>query len=294
MIGAAAVETITSPEGIQLRFDRATAGERLVAITVDLVLMSLVMFVGGLVLWFVFGMGAALLASFLVRQGWFVWFETRWNGRTPGKRMVGLRVIRADGGPMTVETVLARNLTREVELFLPLAVVASPDVLFPDHTGLVRVLAALWILLLLFFPLTNPHRVRIGDLLAGTRVVVTPRFELARDLADAARSRTAPAAPPAEFQFSRAQLSIYGEHELSVLEDILRKVKKARGDEALIAVSDAICRRIGWDREAIADRHGAFLSAFYRAQRQHLEQQLLLGRRRLRKQPRHQLRPDRP
>lgn len=282
------IERIRSPEGVDLQFRRAAASERLVALLVDLGLLVAALLVLGLVLGLTVGAGGFLLVFFFLRHGYFVWFETRWNGRTPGKRLFHLRVVRADGGPLTTETLLARNLTREVELFLPLSLLLAPDALFADHSGIVRLVATLWILLLLAFPLTNRHRLRIGDLLAGTRVVVSPPAKLARDLADGktvTKARgNAPAVAADGFHFAAAQLGIYGEHELTVLEDVLRKARGNGGDEALAAVTASICRRIGWsDTGAIGNRYAEFLAAFYRAQRQHLEQQLLLGRRRLRK-----------
>jgi uncharacterized RDD family membrane protein YckC len=275
-------EKLTTPEGFELRFGRAAASERMVALAVDLTIVVCVAMVASLVLAFTLGDAAMLLVLFVLRHGYFVWFETRWNGRTPGKRLFHLRVVRADGGPLTVETLLARNLTREVELFLPLTLLVEPDVLFADHSGLVRLLASLWVLLLLFFPLTNPRRLRIGDLLAGTRVVVSPQVALVRDLAD---TRPLPGVSQRQtvFEFSAAQLSIYGEHELTVLEDVLRKASRG-ADPVLVEVSKSICRRIGWtDHDAVGGDPARFLRAFYAAQRKHLEQRLLLGRRRLQK-----------
>ena len=68
-----------------------------------------------------------MLWFFLLRHGYFVFQETRGNGTTFGKRRFHLRVIRADGGPLTTEILLARNLTREVELFLPSILILSPN-----------------------------------------------------------------------------------------------------------------------------------------------------------------------
>ncbi|MBL9076897.1 MAG: RDD family protein [Planctomycetes bacterium] len=278
-------ESVLTPEGFELRFGRATASERLVALAIDLGIVLLATFALVLLLWFTLGIGAAMLVAFLLRHGYFTWFEARWNGRTPGKRLFHLRVVRADGGPLTVETVLARNLTREVELFLPLTVLLQPDALFPDQVGWVRLVAVAWILGLFLFPLSNPHRLRIGDLLAGTRVVVTPPVALVHDLADVRRAGQEPR--DGVFAFSAAQLSIYGEHELSVLEDVLRKAKRNATDPALVEVAKSIGRRIGFDDAAAVVGHEArFLREFYAAQRRHLEQQLLLGRRRLKKVPR--------
>jgi uncharacterized RDD family membrane protein YckC len=285
------LQIVRSPEGIDLHFGTATASERLVALVYDLTIIAAVFVVCGFLFVFTLGPAAAILLFFVLRHGYFLWFETRGNGATPGKRRFRLRVVRADGGPLTTEILLARNLTREVELFVPLVLLLAPDALFADHEGIVRVVASTWVLLLLFFPLTNAQRLRIGDLLAGTRVVVAPTVLLERDLAHQRPSRSpaqASAAPEAAaaaatpaFVFTREQLGIYGERELTVLEDVLRKARLAGGKETVAAVAGSIARRIGWpDAAGLRGREDHFLAAFYTAQRQHLEQGLLLGKRR--------------
>jgi len=287
-------QVVRSPEGVDLQFGAATASERLVALAFDLAIVSVIFVVCGFLFAFTLGLGPVLLTMFVLRHGYFLWFEARGRGTTPGKRRYHLRVIRADGGPLTTEILLARNLTREIELFLPLMLLVTPDVLFADHTGVLRTVATLWVLGLLFFPLTNAQRLRIGDLLAGTRVVLAPPVGLARDLADggaqpkvatsaAAEGTTPP--PAAEFVFTAAQLGIYGEHELIVLEQVLRKARQPGAEETLAAVTAAICKRLGLDAAAVPQKRRArFLQAFYTAQREHLEQGLLLGKRRLRKE----------
>lgn len=277
-------QVVRSPEGVDLRLQTAAASERFVALAIDLTLVIMLFLLGLLLGWSVFGAGPVLLWFFLLRHGYFLFCETRGRGTTPGKRRFHLRVIRADGGPLTTEILLARNLTREVELFLPLVLLLNPDVLFAEHAGLVRTLAGLWVLALLFFPLCNPQRLRIGDLLAGTRVVVSPPVSLARDLADQRpKQAAATAAPAEEFGFAPAHLTIYGEHELTVLEDVLRKARVEGGAVALAAVATSIAKKIGWGGPPPRGKELLFLQAFYKAQRQHLEQQLLFGRRRLSK-----------
>lgn len=275
------IEEIVSPEGVPLRFGAAAASERIVAFAFDFALLIVTLFVLSIPLAWIFGPAAVGLAAFVLRQGYFVWFETRWNGTTPGKRRFDLRVVRADGGPLSTEILLARNLTREVEFFLPLTVIYAPDALFAEHEGLVRLVASLWVVGLLFFPLGNPKRLRIGDLLAGTRVVHAPRAQLLRDLAD--QRVAAEVAKAGTFTFREAQLTVYGEHELQVLEEVLRKARLPGGHETVAAVAAKIAGRIGWegpvpDRDALT-----FLRDFYAAQRRHLEHALLLGKRRERK-----------
>lgn len=283
---------ILAPEGIVLRFGNAAASERLVAFATDLTILLAIALVLGIALGMVFGIGAVFLLVFLLRQGYFVWCETRGNGSTPGKRRFHLRVVRADGGPLTTGILLARNLTREVEFFLPLQVLTSPESLFPEHEGLVRLVAAAWVIGLLFFPFATKERLRLGDLLAGTRVVLSPPAPLLRDLADARVAAETPL--PARFQFREAQLAIYGEKELQVLEDLLRKAR-AQGDaELLAAVTRKITDRIGFVGEVPKAEQLEFLRSFYAAQRRHLEAALLLGRRRERKQERKPAAPPPP
>lgn len=281
-----APQLITTPEGLALRFRTATAAERIAAFALDSLWLALLVVVGFLVVALLGRTGLPFFALwfFLLRFCWFSWAEIRGGGRTPGKRRFHLRVIRSDGGPLTAEVLIARNLTREIETFLPMLLVLDPDLLFAGHEGVVRITALVWVLMLLFFPLTNAQRLRIGDLLAGTRVVVSPPAALARDLAatgkQAGATKDAPAAAP-EFSFAPEQLRIYGEHELSVLEDVLRKAPAAGEDPTLAAVAKSICRRIGIaDPTAALAKPLPFLRAFYAAQRGHLEQGLLLGKRR--------------
>lgn len=276
---ADAHERVLTPEGVALHFQTASISERLVAIVIDLFLLFVVLIGLGIPLAWIGGSAPLMLLWFFGRHFWFVWFETRWQGTTPGKRRLHLRVISADGGPLTTEIVFARNLTREVELFLPLVLIVNPDLLFAGQQGVTRLLASAWILLLLLFPLTNRHRLRIGDLLAGTRVVVAPPVALLRDLADERRPVGDLVAPAPEFTFTAIQMTIYGRHELEVLEDVLRKVRSPGGASTATAVARSIARRIGWVGP-VPDgaRTVPFLTAFYAAQRAHLEQQMLLGK----------------
>ena len=87
-------QLVRSPEGIDLRFGVATASERLAALAIDLLIVLLLMFASVLVLVFLGMPGAALLAFFLLRQGYFIWFETRGNGTTFGKRRFHQRMSR--------------------------------------------------------------------------------------------------------------------------------------------------------------------------------------------------------
>ena len=49
------------------------------------------------------------------------------RGATPGKRMLGLRVVARDGARLTGGAVIARNAMREIEVFLPLSFFFAHD-----------------------------------------------------------------------------------------------------------------------------------------------------------------------
>src|SRR5439155_3313446 len=62
-----------------------------------------------------------LLGFFVLRNCWFSLFEMGGRGATPGKRLLGLRVVARDGARLTGGAVIARNAMREIEIFLPLS-----------------------------------------------------------------------------------------------------------------------------------------------------------------------------
>ncbi len=297
-------KTIVTPEGVPLVFTIAPPSARFLAFMID-VLLILAGFLG-------IGLAALLLgaaglppglllalltlAFFLLRNFYFIVFETRGHGATPGKRKMGTRVIDRRGGPLTTGAVFARNLTRELEVFLPFVVVAAPDRFFPGAPGGAVLLAGAWLLVVALLPLLNRERLRVGDLAAGTIVVLTPREALLRDLA---APHLFPRDEDRVCRFTAEQLGIYGIYELQVLEDLLRG--GAGGDRrALEKVARKIRKKIGWKPEGHPPDPRRFLRDFYTAQRAHLERRLLLGERRERKEeatrkpPRSRPRPPPP
>lgn len=276
---------IVSPEGIPLRFRLASVGDRAIAFLYDLLLFALAAGAVGLLAMLA---GAALselvvvfavLTLFVLRMFYFTIAELRGHGTTWGKRRVGLRVIDRHGGTLRADAIFARNFMREIELFLPLAALLAPEVLLPSATGVVYLAATLWLGLAAALPLLNAQRLRPGDLVAGTIVVVTPRTLLLSDLSDPVfERRAAPAVT-----FTERELELYGVYELQVLEELLRS-GGAREPDAYRRLAATIRRKIGRDPDGDAGVDAlAFLHAFYDAQRAHLEARMLMGSRRERK-----------
>ena len=271
---AGSTRAFVTPEGVDLKLRVGDASARAGAFVIDFAIISLAL--GALTLvvagaaWAVRLKGAEMmgviwvLGAFVLRNFYFMGFELRPGAATPGKRMLGLRVIARDGGRLTADAVFARNALRELEIFLPATFLFAKGA---GVDGWLVLLGVLWTGGFLLFPLFNRDRLRLGDLTAGTMVIQSPRRVLRPDLT------TAPGA--GGLVFTKAQLDAYGVKELHVLEDVLRQ-----GDrKTLSAVSARIRYKIGWtERLEVSD--AAFLSAYYAGLRGRLEGQLLFGRRR--------------
>jgi uncharacterized RDD family membrane protein YckC len=295
MLGAvdpAARRNIETPEGVLLPVDLASRGERAAAFLIDLfaiiasfvALFLFLMFIGiggeTMGAWFVI---ALMLIFFFLRSFYFTFFELVWRGTTPGKRVFGLRVIDRAGGTLRADAIFARNLMREVEVFMPaMILMIGPAMAGESGWGIWLYLMILgWMGVLTLLPLFNKDRLRAGDLIAGTWVILAPKAVLLPDVA-AAPAPTPGVAPDAAvggIRFTRQQLAVYGVEELQTLEHILRQ-DGPHAAQVREEVARRIQKKINWESPATAVDPRAFLQAFYAAQRRHLEARLLFGKRR--------------
>ena len=177
---ASADYTILTPERVGLEYGIAGIGSRGAAAIVDTLIQGIALtlvFVGGSAavvalqgnlrdwglvfsgpgVFVLFGLMALL--GFIVTSGYFMFFEIVWSGQTPGKRLVGVRVIRENGYPIRPVDAVIRNLVRYVD-WLPIAYGVG-----------------------LLVMLLNARSRRLGDFASGTLVVregsrrPLPRFE---------------------------------------------------------------------------------------------------------------------
>lgn len=114
-------------------------------------------------------MASALVALFLIRDGYFAFFEAIWNGQTPGKRFAQIRVIKDDGRPISAYDSVARNLLRIVDELPSMYFVGIISVLFSSQNK------------------------RLGDYVAGTIVVHEKRIQDARPFLETKRDAAWPA-----------------------------------------------------------------------------------------------------
>lgn len=284
---------LVTPEGIAVPVTIASRGSRAGALVLDFLIIIFAMIAIQMFLSFVAGglmqelenagdgtiSGAAefifilyVLLLFLARYGYFLALELGPRGATLGKRAVGIRVAARNGGRLTPEAVVARNLLRDIELFMPVVFILMAPT---GQTGSFGVAGMVWFLVFMLFPFFNKDALRAGDVIAGTWVVEAPRTKLAEALSTqgAVAARGTSHVTGTRYEFGDEELSVYGEHELQVLERMLREAQP----EALAAVHETICRKIGWDPGAGDER--AFLEAFYGQLRAKLEGDMRFGKR---------------
>jgi len=117
---------VTTPEHVAIRYELAGIGSRGVAVMVDTLLQILLFMApvyGFRLLRNIFTsemersvlLGLLILSFFLILWAYFVIFETLWNGETPGKRLLGLRVIKDGGYPVDFHAVVLRNFLRAID-----------------------------------------------------------------------------------------------------------------------------------------------------------------------------------
>lgn len=147
------VRPVYTPEGVALRLPAAGPVPRALAWLIDSAVRMAILTVVSTVL-AVFGnagFGLYLIVYFVVFWGYPILCETLWDGQTPGKRALELRVIAEDGAPIGWLASIVRNLLRTVDM-LP----------FGYGAGLVASFA-------------DPWGRRLGDMVARTMVVHAPR-----------------------------------------------------------------------------------------------------------------------
>lgn len=163
--------SVRTPESIAFSYELAGLGSRFLALTIDLALQILIL-VGIGWAFMLLGSGpskpsgatpdklvqslvVAIIAAilFLVFFGYFIAFEAFWNGQTPGKKLLGIRVVRDGGYPLDLAGSFIRNLVRIGEMALAFYALSAA------------------------VSLLSPENKRLGDMAAGTIVVRDARVQ---------------------------------------------------------------------------------------------------------------------
>ena len=150
---------MTTPEGVTLDLELAGIGSRALAGVLDLVIQGVMVYAAAIL--FIMGAFAGAgsssivlvlvvsIATFIaILVGYHVLFEVYLGGQTPGKRMIGVKVVRMDGGPLGLSHSLIRTFLRIID-YLPALY----------GIGVIAVFA-------------SRRNQRLGDMAAGTVVIL--------------------------------------------------------------------------------------------------------------------------
>lgn len=157
-----------TPEQVAIQYELAGVGSRGIAAVAD-GLLQLLLYLAILLIPYVLYQLDALppwvnfspetlipllvMGHIFIVAGYHIFFETLWNGETPGKRWMGLRVIKDGGYPVDFRAVVIRNLVRIADIL-------------PAFYGLGLVVS-----------LIHTRYQRLGDMAGGTLVVTHAREE---------------------------------------------------------------------------------------------------------------------
>jgi len=239
---------VETPEHVEVHFELAGVGSRMAAGLLDL----LFLFLGLMVLWVG---GGVIVGGVLSRQGtlqgWFaavmvllmfsgVWgyftlFEALNGGRTPGKQLLGIRVVMDTGRSITPPAAVIRNLVRLLDCYFPI----------PFAPALVTMFL-------------HPSNKRPGDLAAGTIVV---RDRPTDWVLGAATESASPADP---IETGPPELS---EDEFRLLDRFLARLSELNPDVQVRMTSDLVRRFETRIPRRSADPQGYLVTVFAEEQR---------------------------
>lgn len=225
---------IETPENVAFGYQVAGIGSRFLATMLDttlVILLNVVVLLVAALFLRAFGgldedstLSAWVLALYTVLAAVFSWayyifFEMLWNGQTPGKRWVGLRVIRTNGTPITLSESLIRNLARLVD-FLPAMYGAGVITMFIDKQSR-----------------------RLGDLAAGT-LVVQDRAPIA--IQDLSVQRITSLEGLTKVSVDGFPVERLTNTDLSLIEDfLLRRDQMTHRDQLAVQILNTIYTRVG-------------------------------------------------
>lgn len=255
--------TIDTPENIEFAYDVAGIGSRFLAAIIDTLLIIIaevvVLFAAGALanatgvfeqLNAAESVIAALagLAAFIILWGYYIVFELVWSGQSPGKRLIGLRVVRDGGRPITFLASAIRNLIRLVD-FLPALYGVGVVTMFIDKRSR-----------------------RLGDLAGGTLVVKERRGVTLESLT----ANTVPPIPtpkPGESapQLTLANVEVLNDQDYTLVQEFLRRRAELSRDARMrlgVQLASGLQARLGIPQGGDAERFLQYVATEYQLYRQ--------------------------
>jgi uncharacterized RDD family membrane protein YckC len=245
---------ISTPDHVTLEFELAGPGSRFSAYIIDfvfsvvlIVVIILALYAGGALVTLRSLVGAArgsswgsswilalvVLIIFLINWGYYVLFEGLSKGSTPGKKRLGIRVIRQDGLPIGLREAALRNLVRAADMLPPPSYILGGLVMHFDPQGR-----------------------RLGDMLAGTYVVVEKFDPAAQGVSGAAwASRVEQGRSRQALTLPRGMIS---PQQIGLIERLLARrhqLSEERRSQLVWQIAEPLLAVLGEDRDSLARRH---------------------------------------
>lgn len=237
--------TVLTPEAVEFELEPADLGSRFIAILIDTIIQILlilpVIALMGLMEFFFPGKnnpnpfaswvtGLLFILLFILGfSGYHIFFELIWNGKTPGKRIASIKVIRDGGFPVEVTSSFIRNLIRIVD-FIP----------FYYFAGIISIVLC-------------KNKKRLGDIVAGTMVI--------KEYADIP--------PPVLIKYEESStgmnlscLEKITEHEYTLIRELLLRHEELDGaarKSIASKIAGALVEKLEMDRSHIEGREYEFL-----------------------------------
>lgn len=200
---------VITPEAVEFTFDLSGLASRVLALFVDILIQLIIIIIliiaaSSYMYW---NMSASnehlgriffLVGLFIFSWGYFLLFELLWNGRSPGKKAMGCRVIRDGGMPVNFTSSLIRNFLRPIDYILSVLMIGF------------------------FIVFASPTYKRLGDLAAGTIVITERRITLIQLLADRRVGTFRPTQPPLGL-FTKADVSVLSADQLHTIRRFLER-----------------------------------------------------------------------
>jgi uncharacterized RDD family membrane protein YckC len=243
--------SIATPDNVTLEFELAGLGSRFCAYLIDGLVIVLLIFVivvtmllvglaqasllrellqgtsGWVTSW---NIALLLFLGFLIYWGYYVFFEGLRRGSTPGKKRMGIRVVREDGLPIGFREAALRNLVRAADMLPPPCYLLGGLVMQFDR-----------------------HGRRLGDMVAGTLVVVE-KFEIKSD-------GTAGAAWAARVEQGRSRQAVtlpqgaLSPNQIALIEQFIARrhgLPQERRELLAWQITEPLLPLMGEDRESLA------------------------------------------
>lgn len=215
---------VETPEHVDVAYDVAGIGSRFLAALIDHVIIAVILSLSCVGLSFVASgldlgwdegliLGLFGLGIYLSLCAYHIFFETLWNGQTPGKRLIGLRMVRVGGRPVGFMGSAVRNIIRLAD-FLPFLYGLGVMVMFIDKRSR-----------------------RLGDLAAGCMAVRERKAVTLDSLALALPAEAA--VVPAASTITIPNLHVLKRDDYDVVQEYLR-----RSDSLSVESRDRLARQL--------------------------------------------------